>query len=163
MQTRAEAVGNFLHAQIAPRGGDEIEQDLETLRRELRGQFFEAVAPDHEKAAHGIGDPDPQHALCYFSCDRAGARALLIETLGAAAFDVTAAHHEVGSADIQQAEHFRQLGLVMLQVGIDHGGARGARGQNAFDAGAGQAATPDPPDAANTGILPRQGAHHIPG
>jgi hypothetical protein len=51
----------------------------------------------------------------------------------------------------------------MLQVGVDHGGIRRARRQDALDAGAGQAAPPDPPDAADAGIVPRQRADHVPG
>ena len=93
----------------------------------------------------------------------AGAGALLVETVGAAAFDIAAADHEIGLAALQQRQHLRQLRLVMLQVGVDHRGAGRAGGQNALDAGAGQAAPPDPPDAADAGILPRQAAHHVPG
>src|SRR6202162_609379 len=51
----------------------------------------------------------------------------------------------------------------MLQVGIDDGGARRARGKDALDAGAGQAASPDPPDATDPGIVARQRPHHLPG
>ena len=101
--------------------------------------------------------------LADFGGELAGAGTLLVETVGAAAFDVAAADHEVGLAGLQQRQHLRQLGLVVLQVGVDHGGAGRAGGQNALDAGAGQAAPPDPPDAADAGILPRQAAHHVPG
>ena len=163
MQPRAEGVGNFLDAQLAARGGDDIEQDLEALRRELRRQLLEAIAADHEEAAHGIGDLDPQHALGHFGGERAGAGALPVEAVGAAAFDVAAADHEIGLAALQQRQHLRQLGLVMLQVGVDHRGAGRAGGQDALDAGAGQAAPPDPPDAADPAILPRQLAHDLPG
>ena len=163
MQPRAEGVGNFLDAKIAARGGDDIEQDLETLGRELRRQLLELVPADHEEAAHGIGDLDPQHAFCDFGGERAGAGALLVKTVGAAAFDIAAADHEIGLAALQQRQHFRKLRLVMLQVGVDDRGKGRARCQNALDAGAGQAAPTDPPDAADAGILPRQAAHDIPG
>ena len=163
MQPRAEGKRNFLDPQFAARGGDDIEQDLEALRGELRRQLFEAIAADHEEAAHGIGDLDAQHALCHLGGELTGAGALLVETVGAAALDIAAADHEIGPAGLEQPQHFRQLRLVMLQVGVDHCGARRAGRENPLDAGAGQAAPPDPPDAANAGILPRQAAHHVPG
>ena len=34
---------------------------------ELRRQLLEAIPSDHEEAAHGIGDLDPQHTLGHFS------------------------------------------------------------------------------------------------
>ncbi len=163
MQPRAEAVGNFLHPQRAARGGDDIEQYLEPLRRELRRQLLEAIAADHEEAAHRIGDLHPQHPLGNFGGERAGAGALLVEAVGAAALDIAAADHEIGRAGLQQRQHFRQLRLVMLQVGVDHGDIRRARRQNALDAGAGQSAAPDPPDTAHPAIVPRQRADHVPG
>src|SRR5258707_1186238 len=66
-------------------------------------------------------------------------------------------------ATLEQRQHFWQLRLVMLQVGIDHGGAGRARCQDALDASAGQAAPADPPDTADAGILPRQAPHQVPG
>ena len=125
--------------------------------------MLEAVAADHEEAAHGILDLDPEHALGDFGRQLTGAGALLVETVGAAALDIAAADHEVEFATLQQLQHGRQLRLVMLQIGVDHGGARRARCQNALDAGAGQAAPSDPPDAADAGILPRQPPQHFPG
>ena len=105
VQPRTEPVGNFLDAQIAARGGDDIEQDLEALGGELRRQLFEAIPADHEEAAHGIGDLDPQHAFGDFSCKRADAGPLLVKTLGAAARDIAAADHEVGLSTLQQRQH----------------------------------------------------------
>src|SRR5258706_10356387 len=163
VQPRAEAVGNFLDPQIAVRGGDEIEQNLEALGGELRRQLFEAIPADHEEAAHWIGDLDPQHALGHFGCKRTGAGPLLVKTVGAAALDIAAAYHKVGFATLQQRQHDRQLRLVMLQVGIDDGGAGRARCQNALDTGAGQAAPSDPPDTADAGIMPRQAPYQVPG
>ena len=98
---RAERERHLDGAQLAFRGGDDVEQDLEALRGELRRQLFEAIPADHEEAAHGIGDLDPQHAFGHFSCKRTGAGALPVETVGAAAFDIAAADHEVGLASLQ--------------------------------------------------------------
>ena len=102
MQARAEGVGNFDRAQLAARGRDDVEQDLEALRGKLRRQLLEAVAADHEEAAHGIGDLDAEHALGDFGRQRTGAGALLVETVGAAALDIAAADHEFGLAALQQ-------------------------------------------------------------
>ena len=98
-----------------------------------------------------------------FGGKRADAGALLVETVGAAAFDIAAADHEFRLAALQQRQHLRQLRLVVLQIGVDHRRIGRAGGQNALDAGAGQAAPPDPADAADAWILPRQAAHHFPG
>ena len=163
VQPCAERVWNFHGAQPAAGGRDDIEQDLEALGRKLRGQLFEAVAPDHEEAAHRVGDLDPQQPFCHPGGQRAGAGPLPVEAVGAAAFDIAAADHELGRAGLQQLKHLRQLGLVVLQVGVDHGGAGRAGRQDTLDTGAGQAAASDPPDTANAAILPREIAHHLPG
>ena len=163
MLARAEGEGNFDGPQLALRGGHDIEQDLEALGGELRRQLLEAVAADHEEAAHGIGDLDLQHAPGDFGCQRADAGALLVEAVGAAALDIAAADHEFRLTALQQGDHLRQLRFVVLQIGVHHRRIGGARRQDALDAGAGQAAPPDPPDTADPGVLPRQGPHHLPG
>ena len=163
MQPRTETVGNFDRAQLSPSGRDYIEQDLEALRRELRRQLLEAIAADHEEAAHGIGNADAEHALGEFGRERAGAGALLVETVGAAALDVTAADHKLSLPALQERQHLRQLRLVVLQVGIHHGRIGRARCQNTFDAGAGESAPADPADAADAAVPPRQTAHHLRG
>ena len=163
MQPRAESEGNFLDPQRATRGGDDVEQDLESLRGELRRELLEAIAADHEEAAHRIGDSDPQHALCHFGGKRTGAGALPVETVGAAALDIAAADHKVEVTGLQQCQHPGELGFVMLQVGVDHRGIGRARRQNALDTGAGKAAPTYPSDTADAPILPRQLSHHLPG
>ena len=50
---RAERVGNFDGAQLALRGRDDVEQDLEALGREFRREFLEAVAADMKKPLMG--------------------------------------------------------------------------------------------------------------
>ena len=116
---------------------------------------FEALAADHEEAAHGIGDLDPQHTLGYFGRKRTRAGPLTVETVRTAALDVAAADHEIEFAALQQREHFRQLGFVVLQIGVDHRRAWRARGQDALDTGAGQAAPSDPADATHATVLAR--------
>ena len=91
------------------------------------------------------------------------ASALAVETVRAAALDVTAADHEIEFTTLEQREHFRQLRFVMLQIGVDHSRARRARGQNALDAGAGQAAPSDPADAADPAVLARERTQDFPG
>ena len=118
---------------------------------------------DHEEAAHGIGDGNRERAPGDGSCKGAGARPAPVETVGAAAFDIAAADHELGLPALQQREHLRQLRLVMLQVGVHHGGIGRAGGEDAFDAGARQAAAADAADAADAAVLSRETAHHLPG
>ena len=163
VQPRAERVRDFLGAERALGGRHHVEQDLEALRRQLRRKFFEAIAADHEEAAHGIGDLDPQRPLGDLGRERAGARPLAIETVRAAAFDIAAADHEIELAALQERKHLRQLRFVVLQVGIDDRRVRRARRQNALDAGAGETAPPDPADAAHAAVLARQRPQHLPG
>src|SRR5215467_8268414 len=96
MQPRAEREGNLDRLQVALRGRDDVEQDLEALRRELRRDLLELVAPDHEEAAHGIGDRDAEHAPGNPGRERTEASALPVKTAGAAALDIAAADHEFG-------------------------------------------------------------------
>jgi hypothetical protein len=103
------------------------------------------------------------HAPGNFRCKLAGPCPLLVETVGAAALDIAAADHEFRLAAPQQRDHFRQLGFVMLQIGVDDRRIGAARGQNALDARTRQATAPDPADTADAGILPRQRPHHFPG
>ena len=163
MESRAERIGHLDGLQLATGGRDDVEQDLEALRRKRRRELLKAVAADHEKAAHGIGDLDAQHALCHFRRKGAGAGPVLIETIGAAALDIAAADHELGGAALQQRQHLWQLRLVMLKVGIHHRGIGRAGGEDALDAGARQAAPADPADAADPAVLPRKLPHDLPG
>ena len=101
MQPRAESEGHFHGAQFAPGGGDDVEQDLEALRRKLRRELLEAVAADRKETAHGIGNLDAQRPLGDAGSKGADAGALLVETLGAAALDVAATDHELGLAALQ--------------------------------------------------------------
>ncbi len=133
------------------------------MRGQLRGEFFEAIAPDHEEAAHGIGDLDLQHALGDSGREHTGAGPLAIETVRTAAFDIATADHEIELAALQEPEHLRQLRLVVLEVGVDDCSTWRARSQNALDAGAGETAPPDPPDTAHPAILTREFAQHLPG
>ena len=130
---------------------------------ELRRQLLEAIAAEHEEAAHGVVDLDPEHPPRDLGGERAGAGALLVKTVGAAAFDVAAADHEFGRSALEQLDHLRQLRLVMLQVGVDYRRIGRAGSQDALNAGAGKPAPPDPADAADAGILLGQTTHHIPG
>lgn len=163
MLARTESVGNFDGAQLALRGRDDVEQDLEALGREFGRQLLEAIAANHEEAAHGIGDLDLQRPPGDLGCKLTGPCPLLVETVGATALDIAAADHEFRLAAPQQRDHLRQLGFVMLQIGVDHSRIGAARGQDALDARTRQSAAPDPADAADAGILPRQPAHHFPG
>ena len=157
-------VGNFLDPQIAARGGDDIEQDLEALGRELRRQLLEAIAADHEEAAHGIGDLDPQRAPGDFGGERAGAGALPVETVGTAALDVAAADHEVDSRRPAAAP-------ASSAAGSRHaaGRRRSRRRKARWRRGCPSMQAPDrprrpiAPDAAHPAILPREASHHVPG
>ena len=91
-----------------------VEQDLEALRGKLGRQRLEAVAADHEEAAHRIGDADLQQALGDSGRQQAEAGALLVETIRAAALDITAADGEFGLSVPQRGEHRGQLRFVVL-------------------------------------------------
>src|SRR6185295_16225351 len=132
---------------------NDVEQDLEALRRKLRRELLETVAANRKEAAHGIGDFYAERPLGDLGRKRADAGALLVKTVGAAALDIAAADHELGLAALQESEHLRQLRLVMLQVGVHDSGKRRAGCQDALDAGAGKAAPADAADTAHARVL----------
>lgn len=133
------------------------------MHRQLWCQLLEPVAADHEEAAHRIGDLDPEHLLRHLGRQRTGAGTLLVEAFALVALDVAAADDEVGLIACEQQQHLRQLCLVVLEVGVDHGGERRAGGQDALDARARQAAAADAADAAHAAVLLRQRPHHVGG
>jgi len=157
MQARAERVRNFHDAQIAARGGDDIEQDLEALRRKLRRQCSKRSLRIMKKPLMGSAIFDPQHAFCNLGSQRTGAGALLIEAVGAAAFDIAAAGPQASASPPCSSASILASCVSSCCRSASITAAYGAlEAQDALDAGAGQAAPPDPPDAANAGIRPRQ-------
>src|SRR4029078_4632922 len=117
---RAEGEGDLDRAQLSLRGRDDVEQDLEALSGQLRRQLLEAVAADHEEAAHGIGDFDAQHPFGDFGSERADTGAALVETVGAAALDIPAADHEFRLAAVQEPDYPRQLRFAIVPTVVDH-------------------------------------------
>src|SRR5438094_7524562 len=117
-----------------------------------RRELLKPMAADREEAAHGVGDFEAEKALGDLGGKGADAGALLVKAVGAAALDVAAADHEFRLAALQERKHFWQLRLVMLQIGVDHGGTGRAGSENPFDAGARQAAPADAADAAHARI-----------
>ena len=116
------------------------------------GDGVELVAPQHEEAAHRIAERNRQDAPRQRGGQTADRAARFVEGAGAAAFDVAAGGDEVCLAGAQGGQHGGQHAFVMLQVGIHHGDEGRAGRQDAFDAGAGQAAAADTAQAAHARI-----------
>ncbi len=140
------------NAQAAGCGRQNVEQNLETLRGNLRRQRLEGVAPDHEMTTHRIGEIDAEQTPHQHVGEMTGAGALFGKSGGGAAAEIAARHDEVASAATQPIAHGGKQFLVVLQVGIhDRDIARLAR-QHAFETGAGEAAPADPADAADPAV-----------
>ena len=52
----SEDVGDFRDAGVVRKMQQDVEEDLEPVRYEARRDPLDQVAPDHEEAAHRIGD-----------------------------------------------------------------------------------------------------------
>ena len=114
--------------------------------------LFERVAPDHEMAAHRIGEVDAEKEAHQRVRPAAHARTLLRQPRGRAAIEVAAGDGNVGAAGAQAFEHVGEHGLVMLQVGVhDRQVARLAR-EHPLEAGAGETAAADAANAAHAAV-----------
>jgi len=120
MQPRAEGKRYFDNAELSACGRDDVEQDLETLHRKRRRKLLEAVAAEHEEAAHRIGDLDMQQLPGDVGRKHAAAEARAAEAAGVATADIAAADHKLGLPCLQNLEHLRQTGFVMLKIGVHH-------------------------------------------
>ena len=123
-----EAHRHLAHPQAARRREHEIDQDLEALRREARGEPLEERARQGEEPAHRVGEPHRQHRLRHPRAEigdavppRRG------EPFRIAPGEMAASHHEIGLPVAQDAQHLGQPGLVVLEVPVDHRDEGGAR------------------------------------
>ncbi len=147
----AKSVGNLDDAQLPARRQDHVDQDLEAVRRQSRRQPRDDVAPDHEKAAHRVGDAragDPVEE------PPAEVAELLPRRRQAALRPVAhpRADREIAGAGFELAVHLRQDRLVVLQVAVDHRDIIGARGHPALDHRAGKAVAVDAPETAHARV-----------
>ena len=91
--------------------------------------------------------------------ERARALALRRPVADAAAGDVTAADNDIAVPVAERGEHLRQDRFVVLQVGIHHRDIGRGGGEDAFDAGTGEAAAADALDAAGAAVAVSDVAH----
>jgi hypothetical protein len=100
----------------------QVEQDLETHARNAGTHAAqEGLVGDHEESAHRVAQVGLQHQLrqpCRGAAHR-GARSVL--ALDATAVDIAAAEDDIDFGLVHEdAQHGRQLGFVVLQIGVHH-------------------------------------------
>ena len=88
-------------------------------------------------------------------CEPAAKRALRRQGRSRSAVAVAGPDHHIGRVTAQQPQHRQQQCLVVLQVAVHHRNILRLACENAFQAGARQAASSDPAHAADTGICGR--------
>jgi hypothetical protein len=115
-------------------------------------RVLEQLAPQHEEAAHRIGQfgaIDETAEPRRHAADLGAAGAQIAETTTG---DIAAADHEIAIAAVQTFEHGREQGFVVLQVGVHHRDVGRRRRERALDAGAGKAAPADALQTAHAAV-----------
>ncbi len=130
----------------------DVEQNLEALRRDGCRQRLEGVAADHEITAHRIAQADAEHAPHQGIRPSAQFGAERRQPVRGAAIQVAAGHDEIGIFRTQLAQHGEEQRLVVLQVGVHDGEIARLAAEHAFEAGAGKAAAADAAYAAHAAI-----------
>ena len=154
----AEGRWQLDRAQAAARRRQDVEQDLETLRRERRRDRLERIAPDHEMPAHRVGELDAEQETHHRIRSAADAGALLRKAGGGPAIEIAAGHRDIGASGAQGIQHGNEQPLVMLKVGVHHRDVAGLARQHAFEASSGEAAPADAADAAYAAVVFADGA-----
>src|ERR1700677_771841 len=108
MGTRGKNVGYFNDAEAASRSDDDVEQELESLRRQLLGNGLETIAPHHKEAAQGIGQRNATQVLREGGRKAADCITPLTKSSGVAAHNITAADDEIRAPRSQRLEHAYQ-------------------------------------------------------
>jgi len=82
---RVEGAGDFGKAQRPRRRGKEVEENFETLLREIADRFVESCPRHQEEAAHRVAELRLEHKPRHLSADLAGALAEIAIEAGAVA------------------------------------------------------------------------------
>jgi len=159
MQAGAKIERHFGECQPPRRGGKQIQEVLEPLTRQRAHRLGKGLPPDHKEPAHRVGevgldDEPPELAGKIADHD---ARALHVANT--ALFDVAAGDDDIEALGLELGKHRGQQVLVMLQVAIHDGGVGRRGGEDALDAGRCQAASAEPLQTADIGLVAPQRAH----
>ena len=63
LEPQAERIGQFGDAQRRSAGRDDVEQDLEAVRRQFASDAFDHRTPQHEKTTERIGQLATEHKV----------------------------------------------------------------------------------------------------
>ena len=107
----AEHIGRLDDLQLAGRGEDEVDEDLEAVRRQTRREPGDDLAPRHEEAAHRVGDVDAGDAAKEPGAEIAELLARRREAAGRRFVGDARADGEVAFARGERRVHFRQDAL----------------------------------------------------
>ena len=120
MLTLAKHVRYFCDAQLAARAGDEVDQNLESLRRQQRRQRIELGAAKHEETAHRVAQGYAQHPARNLARAAADFLAQRREHFIGTAAEMPAGDNEIEIAAAQFLHHSDQRGFIVLQIGVHH-------------------------------------------
>ena len=159
-----ETSADLAHRQAARRGEQDVEQDLEALAGHVRRHRLEQRPAQHEIAAHRIGQLRAQHPAGQGDAGVGQSEPPPVrKPRSVASRGKAAGDHDVGAGLLQQRQHLRQPGLVVLQVAVDDGDDVGRGGHRPLDHRRGQAAAADAAQAAYARIGGGDGAQRVGG
>ena len=148
----AKAVWRLDDLQLVACAQDDVDQDLEAVRRQPRREASDDVTADHEKPAHRIRDLRAHGPAKEPGAEIAEPPARRRQ---AAAFGLDAdprADRKVPLAPRQRSVHIGKDRFVMLKIAVDDRHEVGARGHPAFDDRARKAVTVDASQAAHVTV-----------
>ena len=121
-----KVVGEFLYPQVFV-GSQNLEQDLEPTAVQFPEGWDDLLSLKSKVPAHRIVNAHPGNEVGHAGSPTADALPCFAPVNHAAAFHVTASHHEVRLIAAERLQHLRQEGHVMLQICIHDGHMGGVR------------------------------------
>ena len=150
---RAHAIGQLAIGHLAVHRQEEVQKDLEALAGKVLHGTLQECPLEHEKTAHRVGEFGLGQPVGNTGGKAADGDPGRRQVAGAALGHVAAVRNQLDVAFLQEFQHRREPGLVVLHIRVDHRDEGGVAGQHAFDAGRGKAAAADPLDAAHPRVL----------
>src|SRR5689334_19584333 len=109
MAARTESIGNLHNSELAMRGCNNVEQNLEAVNRKRRRELRKAIGADHEKATHWIRNRNAKRALSEIGGKTTDSRTAAVKGISAAVRNVTAANDKIDRSVLQHRQHLWQL------------------------------------------------------
>jgi len=141
----------------------DIDQDLEPLSRQFSHRCAKGAAFDYEKAAQRIRQLGLHNDAGQLARQTADQHPRFLPIADAPACGVAGADDDVEVLFLDRCQHPWEECFVMLQVGIHDCDERRRAGENPLDASGGQAAAPEPLNAADVAPPLPELAHQVGG